>query len=496
MDSINPLNCIDFYKYGHKFQYPKGTNLVYANFTARSDRHATHIFQDHPETPKLVFFGLQGILKWLFGEVWQRGFFDKPKEVVVKAFQDRMVGSLGPGAGNVDHIAALHDLGYLPVEIRALPEGSLVPFKVPLFTIHNTLPEFYWITNFLEDQLSSENWKNITNTTIAYQYRKLFDKYARETGGDPGFCQWQGHDFSARGMSGIYDAAKSGASHLVSFSGTDTVSAIDYVDEYYGTKGTFVAGSVPATEHSVMCTGSKETELETYKRLLTEIYPTGIVSVVSDTWDYWKVLTEYLPQLKGLIMARDGKLVIRPDSGSPELIINGDDEAKPFSPEAKGSLQLLWEVFGGTVNEKGYKVLDPHIGLIYGDSITPSLCKEILEGMKENGFCSSNIVLGIGSFTYNYNTRDTFGFALKSTYAEVNGKPVEIFKDPATDSGTKKSLKGLVQVSRGEKTNEFVVKDQCTWEESQQGELQPVYRNGMMLRGETLQSIRSRLGTF
>lgn len=497
MKSINPLHCIDFYKVGHRSQYPKGTSLIYANFTARSARHANGIFQDSmEESPKVVFFGLQGILNWLLDELWQEAFFLLPKEEAVKIYEERVVGSLGPVASDVSHIEALHDLGYLPIEIRALPEGSLVDFKVPMLTIHNTLPEFFWLTNFLETQLSSELWKSITNATIAYQYRKMFDKYAEITGGDPSFCQWQGHDFSARGMSGIHDAAKQGAAHLVSFSGTDTVSAIDYVDEYYYGKGTFVAGSVVASEHSTMSANSKESELETYRKFITQIYPEGIVSIVSDTWDYWKVLTEYLPTLKQEVLARKGKLVVRPDSGVPELIINGDPDAIPHSPEYKGSLRLLWEVFGGTINEKGYKVLDPHIGLIYGDSITPERCHDILQGMEENGFCSSNIVLGLGSYVYQMQSRDTFGFAMKSTYAEINDHPVEIFKDPVTDNGTKKSLKGLIQVSQDPITNKFKVKDQCTWEEANEGALRTVFENGVVYEEATIHEIRKRLGTF
>ena len=204
-----------------------------------------------------------------------------------------------------------------------------------------------------------------------------------------------------------------------------------------------IGGSVPATEHSVMCMGTKDNEIGTFERLITELYPTGIVSIVSDTWDFWQVITEYLPQLKSRIVARDGKVVIRPDSGDPVKIIVGDKDAVPGSPEYKGAIECMWEVFGGTVTEKGYKLLDSHIGLIYGDSITLQRQEAILGGLKEKGFASFNVVLGIGSFTYEYVTRDTYGFAMKATYGEVNGEPRNIFKDPKTDDGTKKIRKRL-----------------------------------------------------
>ena len=160
--------------------------------------------------------------------------------------------------------------------------------------------------------------------------------------------------------------------------------------------------------------------------MITETYPAGIVSIVSDTWDYWKVITEFIPTLKSEILARDGKVVIRPDSGDPVKIICGDPDAKPGSPEFKGSVECLWETFGGTETATGYKLLDGHIGLIYGDSITLERCEAICSQLEAKGFASTNVVFGIGSYTYQYVTRDTFGFAMKATYGEVNGKGLSL----------------------------------------------------------------------
>jgi nicotinamide phosphoribosyltransferase len=323
------------------------------------------------------------------------------------------------------------------------------------------------------------------------------NEYAKTTVSDTNidFVYWQGHDFSFRGMSGIEDASISGAGHLLSFFGTDTVPAIDFHELYYNANSNkeMVGGSVPATEHSVMCMGTKDNEIGTFERLIAELYPAGIVSIVSDTWDFWQVITEYLPKLKSKILARNGKVVIRPDSGDPVKIIIGDKDATPGSPEYKGAIECMWETFGGTITEKGYKLLDAHIGLIYGDSITLQRQHDILEGLKAKGFCSFNVVLGIGSYTYEYVTRDTYGFAMKATYGEVNGEGRNIFKDPKTDDGTKKSAKGLLCVL--EENGQLILKDQCSWQEEKQGLLQTVFENGKLVKEQTLAEIRARVNS-
>ncbi len=484
---INPLMLIDFYKADHRRQYPEGTELVYSNFTPRKSRLEAN--------ENLVFFGLQYFIKEYLVKQWNEGFFNVPKETIVADYKRRMDNALGKDSIPVEHIAELHDLGYLPLVVKGLPEGTIVSPKIPVVTVYNTNPKFFWLTNYLESLMSAILWKPSTSATTAFQYRKTFDAYARNTVSDTNtdFVYWQGHDFSFRGMSGIEDACISAAGHLLSFYGTDSVPAIDFHELYYNADSDkeLVGGSVPATEHSVMCMGTKDNEIGTFERLIVELYPKGIVSIVSDTWDFWKVITEFLPELKSKILARDGKVLIRPDSGDPVKIIIGDKDATPGSPEYKGAIECMWEIFGGTVTEKGYKLLDSHIGLIYGDSITLQRQKAILEGLKEKGFASFNVVLGIGSYTYEYVTRDTYGFAMKATYGEVKGEGRNIFKDPKTDDGTKKSAKGLLAVRRAD--GKLILKDECSWEEEKQGLLQTVFENGKVVNEQSLSQIRERI---
>lgn len=483
-----PVLLKDGYKVGHKFQYPEGTTLVYSNFTPRKSRNE--------EVNEIVFFGLQYFIKEYLIRQFDENFFQLPKEEVMRLYKRRIDNYLGKDSITYDHIEALHDLGYLPLEIKALPEGSRVPMRVPVLTIWNTNPAFFWVTNMLETLMSAILWKPSTSATTAAEYWETFVKYAQTTvGEDLSFVPWQGHDFSFRGMSGIEDAVMSGAGHLLSFAGTDTIPAIDFLEQYYNADADqeLIGGSVPATEHSVMCMGTQDAEISTFERLIAEVYPTGVVSIVSDTWDFWQVITEFLPQLKSQILARDGKVVIRPDSGDPVKIIVGDAAAPQGSPAYKGAIECMWETFGGTITPQGYKLLDSHIGLIYGDSITPARQLAILEGLKQKGFASYNVVLGIGSYTYEYVTRDTFGFAMKATYGEVNHQGRDIFKDPKTDDGTKKSAKGLMAVHRDTSTGQYTLKDQCTWEEEAQGELKTVFKDGKLLVDWKLEEIRERV---
>ena len=481
---MNPLLYTDGYKVDHRRQYPEGTTLVYSNWTPRKSRI------ENIDT--VVLFGLQYFIKKYIIEDFNTHFFAKEKALICKQYTRRINNYLGENSVGIAHIEALHDLGYIPMVIKALPEGVSVPIRVPMVTMYNTLPEFFWLTNYFETILSTTLWMPCNSATIAKKYRSILDQYANETSSIPEFVDWQGHDFSMRGMAGLEAAIISSAGHLLSFTGTDTIPTIDFLETYYKADADteLVGGSVAATEHSVMCMGTNLGEQETFKRLITEVYPHGIVSIVSDTWDLWKVLTEYLPNLKNEVLARNGKVVIRPDSGDPVDIICGNPNGTT-PEETKGVIQLLWDTFGGTVNTKGYKELDTHIGAIYGDSITLERATQICERLKENGFASTNVVLGIGSFTYQYNTRDTFGFAMKATYGEVNGEGRAIYKDPITDDGTKKSAKGLIKITLENGT--YQLKDQVSWEEEKQGELKEVFRDGKLLVDHSLSEIREQI---
>jgi nicotinamide phosphoribosyltransferase len=522
---------------------PENTTKIYSNLTPRKSRI--------PGIDKVVFFSLQHFILEYLIKKFNEDFFnpriteyvdtgkpnpfygEKNEKTTIWEYQTKATtkeGIIEEYARHIkledySHIEKLWDLGYLPIEIKALEEGELCPIGVPCLTITNTHPEHAWLVNYLETLMSCMLWQGITSATISHEYKKILTKYALETTGSAEFVQWQGHDFSMRGLSSVESAILSGMGHLLSFTGTDTIPAIYQLEKSYDATG-LIGASVPATEHSVMCMGQKESEIETFKRLL-DLYPTGILSVVSDTWDLWKVCTEYLPQLKEEILARDGKLVIRPDSGDPVDILCGypadawlipnEDRTKYKTPDGKivsraealGVIELLWQTFGGTENEYGYKVLDSHIGAIYGDSITLDRATQICERLKAKGFASTNVVLGIGSYTYQYNTRDTFGFAVKATYGELthfvgaddhdihnNGYKVEareIFKDPITDDGTKKSKKGLLKVIHTGGAHDIQCFDQQSWEKEQTGLLQTVFKDSKLVRRTTLEEIRHRL---
>lgn len=499
---ILPILLSDSYKQFHVWMYPEGMTKLYSNMTPRSYKRITGNIS--------VFFGLQYYIKEYLINQWNELFFNRPLQEVVAEYK-RFHKYFSFTDVNVNHIEKLHNLGYIPIKIKALPEGTKVPERVPYFTITNTHPDFAWLVNFLETQMSTVIWDMCVNATVANEYKELLTKWAQKTG-DPSFVQWQGHDFSMRGRSSI-ESTFNQAGHLLSFTGTDTIPAVLMLEEYYGAniEKELVGSSVPATEHSVMTSYGKEDEIVAFKRVL-EKFPEGIVSVVSDSFDLWKVCTEYVNRLHEQIMARNGKLVIRPDSGDPVDIICGkewhslghggyEDSPESNEFEKKGVVELLWGVFGGTVNEKGYKVLDPHIGVIYGDSITLERANEICKRLEAKGFASTNVVLGIGSYTYNYNTRDTLGIAVKSTYCEVATRdPIsggyfveqrEIFKDPITDDGLKKSARGLLRVD--EINGTLVLKDRCTPEEEDGGLLETTFLNGKLVRETTLSEIRARL---
>jgi nicotinamide phosphoribosyltransferase len=561
------LMC-DFYKLSHRPQYPEGTEVIYSTWTPRSNKH-------FPNSDKVVAFGFQGFIKKYLIDFFNENFFSVSQAEVVEEYKRVVTSCLGDPNPDVDHIIELHELGYLPIKIMALPEGVIVPMRVPMLTICNTDSRFFWLTNYLETIMSCELWQPATSATIAWKYKQLLTKYAMETAGSTEFVPFQGHDFSMRGMAGLSSAESSGAGHLLSFVGTDTIPAISYHERYYNADITkeLVGTSIPATEHSVMCAGGKSDELETYRRLINDVYPAGFVSIVSDTWDLWNTITNILPALKDDILKRDGKVVIRPDSGDPVDIVCGtlsnirtfegrgkytaadqlsdffveitehDDEliewegkvykvsgAQEFlehygehamfdldpvnrfndlitgnrvgilypveidtSPASKGVIELLWDLFGGTVNAEGYKELDPHIGCIYGDAITLDRCEEICKRLKAKGFASTNMVYGIGSYTYQYNTRDTFGFALKSTLCVINGKERFIFKDPATDDGTKKSNTGAVAV-QNVKGKGLVCLDKLPLEHDVANLMRTILEDGELKVNDSLADIRARLG--
>ena len=479
---INPIFYIDFYKVGHVIQYPADTTQVFSNWTPRSSRVAGQT--------EVVALGFTYFAKDYLIRRFNQGFFLRPWREIESEYREVIRATLGVEDPKVDHIKALHELGYLPLQFYALPEGSSSPLNCPQIVVTNTHPAFFWLPNYLETIMSAVLWKPSTSATTAKRYRKLFEKAAVEAGElDLSFVEWQGHDFSFRGMSGLEDAILSGLGHLTCFSGTDSIPAILAAKEFYHAELT-VGGSVPATEHSVMCAGTEQGEFETFQRLLTEIYPTGILSIVSDAWDLWTVLTDYVPRLKNTILARNGKMVIRPDSGDPVKIMCGDPDS--YGAAHKGVLRLLAEALG--TNPGKYPLIN-NAGAIYGDSITPERAEQILyRCVHELKLSPFNCVFGIGSYTYEHVTRDTYGFAMKATAVVRNNKLVPIFKNPKTDEAkeSKKSRYGIPCVYR-ESSGKLVVKENCQPMELDNCAFQKVYENGRLLVDPSFDVIRKRV---
>lgn len=561
----------DVYKMGHGPLYPRGTNFAYGNGTPRADRlfigsKSQSQFWDH----KVVWFGIQAVMREVAG-IWDTSFFKRDKATVIRRYKRRMDTCIGPGMVDIDAMAALHDLGYLPVTVLSIPEGARLNMNVPGYVIYNTKPEFYWVVNYLETIMSSLIWAMITNTTIAYEYRRVLEHFAHLTGSPIEGVDFQGHDFALRGINNPTAAAFSNSGHLVFFKGTDTLPAIDFVEDMYfaDAEKEFLAASVVATEHAVATSnilyrlalkikalGKTEAEipkeeLDALKleaerdfiiEAITEKVPTGIISLVSDSFDFWGVLTRVFPSIKEEILSRKpdanglAKVVVRPDSGDPvevicgreifthseisKMILNGDWVAGKLvdfdgkiceiqrdrdgyswvpvelTPEQRGAVEVLWETFGGTVNEKGFKVLHERIGLIYGDSITVARTEEIMRRLMKKGFASSNWVLGIGSYTYQHNTRDTFGFAVKATAIQVDDLFVELFKAPKTEGETnKKSAKGFLKVVRDEAGN-YVLEQNQTFGideiDTSSGELKVVFKDGKFPNPVTFSEVRAR----
>lgn len=516
----------DGYKLSHHIQYPQDTKVVYSNFTPRNFKHANGV-------EKFVVYGIKNLITRLHIK-WQI-FIESNWDDIEDEMRD-FLESYAPSPHNellIERWKQLHCEQKLPLKIMALDEMTEVGPGVPILTIHNTKPEYFWLVNYLETYISAELWKPATCASIANQYRKVFDEYAELTCENNLHVDYQGHDFSMRGMSSVDDSMNCGRAHLKYFKGTDSLLAVD---------GN--AASCVATEHSVMCANifynmhkdpelsQSEAETQFIRKLITETYPSGIVSIVSDTFDFWDTITNKAKALKDDILQRDGVTVFRPDSNDPvdvicgkHFVIDADDPnvkdanawafsrydydshnyddlftelmnsalhnnnlvegsepgalyikfegslysidyhaeyypefefdayikkitpVSEVSAEHKGALQCLWDEFGGTVNSKGYKVLNPKVGLIYGDSITLQRQKQILEKMKQKGFASSNIVLGIGSYTYQCITRDTFGCAIKATGILVGDELTEIplYKAPKGDA-SKHSAKGFMKV--------------------------------------------------
>lgn len=488
----NAITATDFYKICHKAMYPEGMTKLYSTWTPRSNKF-------FPYSEKVVWFGLQGFIKKYLIGYFNENFFHQPIEAVIRDFQ-LIVGHCFDKDIAADHIEALHRLGYLPIEIKALPEGTLVNIGIVPMTIENTDPDFAWLTNYLETFISQNLWSPTTTATIAYVFHQYLKGCLEECGEDTALAKCLFGDFSPRGMSSLESSMIAGAGHLTGSIKTSAVEAIRYMINYYGAdlEKEIVGEWSASVEHSCVCSNfflNGEDEEIFFQRLLAEVYPGKSFTYVADSFDFWNFVSVSLPKFKEQIRQRDNaKVCIRPDSGSPELILcgnpNGENEF-----ERKGLVEVIWDIFGGSINEKGFKKIDPHIGIVYGDSITIERCKDICERLLAKGFCVNNVIFGVGSYTYNMISRDTLGHALKATYCEVNGKSIQIFKNPKTDKDAiKKSQKGKVAVV--EQAGQLVLIDNLDDNAEKNvadNLLKSVFKNGQLLRETTMQEIRQRI---
>ena len=590
MNNYNPLLLIDFYKATHHEQYPKGLTKMVSYYTPRMSRL--------DDVDHLTFFGLQGFIDEYLIDGFNNNFFNRDIEEVVAEYNRILTYTMGPGTYEDQKIRELHELGFLPLAIRAVPEGSRTKVGVPQIEISNTHPNFVWLVNTIETLLSCSMWHTQVAAEVGYRYRKVINQWVEKTCG-ANVSPWKMiGDFSMRGQHSAESAIKASAAWLLSHHNTATVPAIMWMEKHYDcdvTKEPVGFGAI-STEHSVMCSNFAVDgdEITHIKRLLTEIYPNNNFSMVSDSYDYENLVTNLLPQCKKEIMAHDGTLLVRGDSGNPVEILAGkpinwltpydsEEAEKLFSDkdftddwmydfcrdnnieeetvlyfnfndkfyavnvypdwgcergavtdskyyyvesytfeweEIQPSLELLgtvWaldQIVGHTVNEKGYKVLDPHLKAIYGDSILPDYANEIYKRLAAQGYAANNVVMGAGSmsmmalvcaddegtlqFAGKWNgtnagpyTRDTFGIAVKATYAEDQyGNGINIFKRPKA-LAWKKSQKGCCVVALdGESyTDEHAFEDTL----GEKNLLQTVFYNGKLTNRQSLAEIRERL---
>lgn len=424
MDPNNIILATDSYKLTHWKQYPEGTERVYSYFESRQG--AEHVYT--------VFFGLQYILRhYLAGQVVTRERIEEADGLARAHFGTDLFNYEG-----WKHILDDHN-GYLPLRIRAVPEGTRIPVSNVLMTVENTCPHCFWLTNAVESLLTHV-WYPSTVATRSHAALKMIGSYVEKTGGDPAGIPFMLHDFGYRGASSHESAAIGGAAHLLASRGTDTLPAMLLAINDYGATLDSLAFSVPATEHSVMTSLGREGEAELVANLLDK-YPKGILSVVGDSYDIYNFTTTVGTRFHDEVVSRDGKFVVRPDSG--------DNPAAQMVDLSHN----LWAHFHGTTNEAGYKVFDPHVGLLWGDGLESPAIEEILEATGDAGYAAENYVFGQGGGTLQKVNRDMQRFAFKCSAQMRDGEWVDIFKDPLDSS--KVSKRGRMALERNHSTGLF-----------------------------------------
>jgi len=460
IDTNNVILSTDSYKLNHWMQYPKNTDGVYSYFESRNGA----VF------PYTTFFGLQAILiEHLAGVRVTRDIIEEARMLSLAHF------------GNTDyfnaegwyHILEHHD-GKLPVRIKAVPEGMSVPTGNVLMTVENTDPECYWLTNAIESLLTHV-WYPSTVATLSRTTKEGIAAYLEETGCSLDGLPFMLHDFGYRGTTSHASAGIGGMAHLINFLGTDTLPAMQYAQKYYGADLEGLAYSVAATEHSIMTSLGPDGELKILDELLTD-YPNGILSVVSDSYDIYGFVKEVCNR-KDRIMARDGVFVVRPDSITPQH--------KTPEELTLWIVDTLYETFGGTINEKGFKTLDPKVRVLWGDGINQYGIFAILGYLRDAGFAADNMVFGMGGGLLQKMNRDTQRFAFKSSAQSRDGQWFDVFKRPIDLS--KMSKKGKLSLIEYE-GKLVTLENGCSHKDDI---LETVFENGEMVKTYTFDEVRA-----
>ncbi len=463
----NLLLNTDSYKASHWLQYPPGTDATFFYVESRGGVY-----------DRTVFFGLQAILKEYLSKPVTHADIDEAKEIYAahgEPFNE-------PGWRDiVDRLG-----GHLPVRIRAVPEGTVVPTHQALVTIESTDPQAYWVPSYLETMLL-RLWYPVTVATISWHAKQTIRQFLERTSDDPaGQLPFKLHDFGARGVSSAESAAIGGCAHLVNFMGTDTVSALLAAKAYYHAP---MAGfSIPAAEHSTITSWGREREVDAYRNMLKQFAkPGAIVAVVSDSYDIYHAIREHWgTTLKDEVIASGATVVIRPDSGDPVAVVHQ-------------CMELLDEAFGHTINGKGYKVLN-HVRVIQGDGINPTSIRAILERVTSAGYATDNIAFGMGGALLQQLNRDTQKFALKCSAARVDGRWVDVYKDPVTDKG-KQSKRGRMTLLAHREYGSFktvpVPPEAASLADVEKplgfdDAMTTVWENGRLLEDWTFEAIRAR----
>lgn len=500
-----PMLLCDFYKVCHNAMYPDGMNKLVSYLTPRKSRLKQFDY--------IISFGIQAFCREYLHDYFDNNFFNRPKNEVINEYKRILKYTIGEGTYDSSKISELYDLGYLPLEIRTIPEGTKVPMHVPMIEISNTHPNFAWVTNAIESLMSCYLWHPMVCANIGYAYRQIVNRWYNLTVDDNVPRNTALGDFSMRGQESLESAVTSSAGFVLSFLNTATVPCATFLENNYycNIENEPVIKGAVSTEHSVMCFNYAVDgdEITLVKKLLNKVYPNCSFSMVSDSYDYWNMLVNVIPKCKEDILKHNGILLIRPDSGDPIDIVCGTNrnfnngDYKLSTPEELGSVELLWHIFGGSINSKGYKVLNPKIKVIYGDGITLNRAEEIYHRLQLKGFASNNVTFGVGSFSHQCIempdgslqpfTRDTFSIAVKATYGEVNGEPIPIFKNPKTDKEHfKKSQAGCCIVTKDENGN-ITYEDGYNWTVSRSSLMKTIFKDSEMMNEDNLKDIRNRL---